>query len=147
MEKKANPGYHIYEITRGVYGEFSKVQEEFMEVKDAWEQQSPIMALVEISDLLGAMEAYYGEAKFNQYYEKALQVMIGDNEIVLDLEAKVCEAFDRLNARRDDEYEAVMFIATIDFYIAGYNMTLADVMIMNHITKRAFRAGRRTPNT
>ena len=143
MQKKSNPGYHIYEIPRGVYGQFSKVQEEFMEVRDAWEQQSPIMALVEISDLLGAMEAYYGEAKFNQYCEKALQVLIGDNEIVLDIEAKVAEAFDRLNANPDDEFEAVMFIANIDFYVAGYNMTLTDVMIMTHITKRAFKAGRR----
>lgn len=50
--------YHKKEISRGVYGEFSKVVEEFEELSDAFEQKDVILQLVEISDLLGAIEGY-----------------------------------------------------------------------------------------
>lgn len=51
-------GYHRKEIPKGVYGEFSKIEEEFLELKDACEQDAKIMELCEISDLYGAIEAY-----------------------------------------------------------------------------------------
>lgn len=51
-------GYHINEIPRGVYGEFSKITEEFLESQDAHCQGNSIMVLLELSDLLGAIEAY-----------------------------------------------------------------------------------------
>lgn len=56
LEKK--PGYHIREIKKGVLGEASKVMEECEEFMDAVEQDVDIMALVELSDLLGAISAY-----------------------------------------------------------------------------------------
>lgn len=51
-------GYHTKEIERGVIGEFSKIREEFLEAEDAFEQDNKIMLLVELSDLLGAIEEY-----------------------------------------------------------------------------------------
>lgn len=51
-------GYHITSITRGVFGEVSKIEEEVQELKDAVRQNSKIMALVELSDLYGAIEEY-----------------------------------------------------------------------------------------
>ncbi len=51
-------GYHMTKIPRGKYGEFSKIEEEFLELKDAEDQDNPIMILCEMSDLIGAMEAY-----------------------------------------------------------------------------------------
>ena len=51
-------GYHINEIPRGVYGEFSKINEEFLEAQDAYAQGNSIMVLLELSDLVGAIEAY-----------------------------------------------------------------------------------------
>ncbi len=51
-------GYHINEIPRGEYGFASKINEEYLEWEDAIEQKNPIMELVELSDLLGAIEAY-----------------------------------------------------------------------------------------
>lgn len=51
-------GYHKREITRGVFGEFSKVQEEIEELQDAHEQGGKILELVELSDLYGAIEGY-----------------------------------------------------------------------------------------
>lgn len=51
-------GYHVRDITRGTYGEFSKIVEEFEELLDAHEQGVKIMELCEISDLYGALRGY-----------------------------------------------------------------------------------------
>lgn len=51
-------GYHIADIPKGVLGEASKVAEEAAEFVDAVEQQCAVMALVELADLYGAMQAY-----------------------------------------------------------------------------------------
>lgn len=53
-----NPGYHLREIPRGELGEGSKIQEEVSEFLDAIEQGSRVMELVELSDMLGATQAY-----------------------------------------------------------------------------------------
>lgn len=52
------PGYHVALIKKGKLGEISKIQEELDELKDAETQGVKIMAGVELSDLLGAIEAY-----------------------------------------------------------------------------------------
>lgn len=53
-----NPGYHMHEIPKGKVGESSKILEEVLELQDAESQQAGIMALVELSDLVGAIEHY-----------------------------------------------------------------------------------------
>lgn len=58
VNEDTNTGYHLTKITKGVLGEFSKIKEEFLEAEDAIEQNNSVMALVELSDLLGAIEAY-----------------------------------------------------------------------------------------
>ncbi len=52
------PGYHLKTIPRGELGEISKIREELCELEDAVEQESKIMALVELSDLIGSIELY-----------------------------------------------------------------------------------------
>lgn len=54
----SKPGYHIKKIERGVNGEISKIEEELNELKDAQSQGVKIMELVELSDLIGAVELY-----------------------------------------------------------------------------------------
>jgi len=51
-------GYHIKEITKGELGELSKVNEELQEALDAEEQKNPVMVLLELSDILGAVDSY-----------------------------------------------------------------------------------------
>jgi hypothetical protein len=51
-------GYHIKDIPKGDLGELSKIQEELLEAMDAEEQGNRIMTLLELSDLIGAVEAY-----------------------------------------------------------------------------------------
>ena len=50
--------YHLSNIDKGELGELSKIQEELDEAKDAESQMCPVMLLVELSDLLGAVDAY-----------------------------------------------------------------------------------------
>lgn len=50
--------YHLDKIPKGVYGELSKVQEEILEALDASKQNCDVMVLVELSDAIGAIEAY-----------------------------------------------------------------------------------------
>ncbi len=51
-------GYHTKEIDKGILGEFSKIEEEFEELKDAYLQHDNIMVLCECSDLIGAIRHY-----------------------------------------------------------------------------------------
>lgn len=51
-------GYHKIKIQKGELGSASKIKEEYEEFLDAYNQGSPVMELIELSDLLGAIEAY-----------------------------------------------------------------------------------------
>lgn len=51
-------GYHKSNIMKGSFGEVTKITEEYLEFIDAVEQESKVMQLVELSDLLGAIEEY-----------------------------------------------------------------------------------------
>lgn len=53
--------YHLTEIPKGVFGEFSKIREEFLEAEDALAQDNPLMVLQELSDVIGAIDAYVGK--------------------------------------------------------------------------------------
>lgn len=48
--------WHTKAIKKGVYGEFSKVLEEVEEAQDALKQNNQLMYLIELSDILGAIE-------------------------------------------------------------------------------------------
>ena len=50
--------YHLATFPKGELGEISKIQEELDELKDSANQGSKVMELVELSDLIGAVEMY-----------------------------------------------------------------------------------------
>ena len=50
-------GYHLHTITKGELGTISKVKEEIEEFEDALAQDCKLMAMVELSDIYGALEA------------------------------------------------------------------------------------------
>lgn len=54
-------GYHVREIPRGEFGEISKIQEEWEEFIDSIGQGNHLMALMELSDLFGAIEAWLSQ--------------------------------------------------------------------------------------
>lgn len=51
-------GYHTTEIPKGKIGEASKITEEYHEFMDAVQQDNKILQLVELSDLIGAIDLY-----------------------------------------------------------------------------------------
>jgi hypothetical protein len=51
-------GYHRRIIKKGEIGKFSKIEEEFNELKDGIEQENKILQIVELSDLVGAIEEF-----------------------------------------------------------------------------------------
>lgn len=53
-------GYHKEPILKGRLGTLSKIEEEFMELKDAENQGDLVLKLCELSDLIGAIECYSG---------------------------------------------------------------------------------------
>lgn len=50
--------YHKKEIKKGILGQFSKIEEEFEELKDAFEQKDDVLQICELTDLIGAIEEY-----------------------------------------------------------------------------------------
>ena len=51
-------GYHLNKIDKGEIGKVSKITEEYQEFIDANMQKNKVMELVELSDLLGAIDKY-----------------------------------------------------------------------------------------
>ena len=62
-------GYHVDNIQRGEYGEISKIVEEVAELKDAAKQGIRVMVLVELADILGAIDGY-----LNKHYRNVVKM-------------------------------------------------------------------------
>lgn len=58
MKTINKPGYHLNTIPKGSIGDSSKILEELLELQDAEAQGAKVMALVELSDLIGAVDHY-----------------------------------------------------------------------------------------
>ncbi len=54
----AKPGYHLVKITKHPAGSAGKIREELEEFEDALEQDCNLMALQELSDMIGAIRLY-----------------------------------------------------------------------------------------
>ena len=50
--------YHLKTIQKGTLGEISKIQEEYLELMDAYSQNNKVLEICELCDLIGAIEAY-----------------------------------------------------------------------------------------
>lgn len=51
-------GYHTRDIEKGVFGEFSKIEEEWEELQDARLQKAKVLEICELADLYGAIREY-----------------------------------------------------------------------------------------
>ncbi len=74
------PGYHLTDIPRGTYGEISKILEEAAELKDAMEQGNKVMVLIELADMIGAIDGY-----LDNYYGDKMTI---DNIITMAFTTK-----------------------------------------------------------
>lgn len=116
--KGQKPGYHLREIPKGVVGEASKILEEAAEFAEALEQGAKLMAIIELSDMRGAVEAY-----LKNYH---------DGVTLQELE--------RAPALRQLGY---LLDAVKSFMMSAKPMTVEDLEVFSKVTQRAFRNGRR----
>lgn len=79
-------GYHSKKIQKGDLGEASKIREEFEEFEDAVAQNNSVMALIELSDLLGAIDLYVG--KYNMSLNDLIIMMNATRSAFLDGDRK-----------------------------------------------------------
>lgn len=56
-DDKSEIGYHLSVIQKGTLGQSSKILEELQELIDAEEQGSKILAICELADIYGALQA------------------------------------------------------------------------------------------
>jgi hypothetical protein len=80
---KAKIGYHLTEIKKGVLGQSSKILEEILELQDAERQGCRVMALVELSDMVGAIQAYL-DNKYPDMNLADLMIMAGITKRAFD---------------------------------------------------------------
>lgn len=73
VEKNDIPRFHQRTITRGKYGELSKVLEEVEEALDAEEQGHRLMLLIELSDIIGAVEGVLKKKEYNHTIEDLIK--------------------------------------------------------------------------
>lgn len=127
MRQQNKIGYHIKEITKGVYGDSSKVIEEMEELLDAIDQYSTLLALVELSDLYGAGVAIYGN--FSNTY------------------TIISNTYDDLVMFLDDYRSNPNLENFLDFfwgaynYLTYYHINLDDIKSFSKITERVFKNG------
>lgn len=55
---------HLIDIPKGIYGDFSKIKEEFLEFEDSINQDDKVLQICELCDLVGAIGGFV-EANFN----------------------------------------------------------------------------------
>jgi hypothetical protein len=65
-------GYHVNKIPKGSYGQSTKIMEEVLELQDAEAQNAKIMALHELSDIIGAVHGYLREHYPDMKFEDLL---------------------------------------------------------------------------
>lgn len=140
-------GYHLKVIKRGTLGDFSKVEEEFEEFLDAHEQKCTIMALVELSDLVGSLKHYY--AKHNKGYDKSEWDEVlhyysiprtYDTHCSFD---QLVESFRQCQNKEDNTLSLSIFLNLLNNYLRAYNLNINDLISMSEITERAFVSGER----
>lgn len=137
-------GYHLNEIKRGKFGERSKILEEMLEVEDAHTQGNAIMLLLEMSDLVGAIQGYLAThrltlADLKEYASTPYHPIPFSN---------ILAAFNKFRSDESkvgdfQELDEVLWL--IGCYVIRFNLRFEDVLRMTETTHRAFESGHRKP--
>ena len=138
-------GYHLKTIAKGKLGEFSKITEEVLELRDSQERPrpNPMLALCELCDLIGAIEAY---AEANQIsFAEVRSIIIAPPHANPFMAVRI--AYLNLAAEADlgkvRPATLASLLAAVQAYGAQYNLTLEDLIAMMELTKSAFKDGHR----
>jgi len=140
-------GYHIREIENGVFGQFSKIKEEFEEFLDAQDQNCTLMALLELSDLLGAVEGYCEKKSisFTSLISSSVEAAaVVHPENISDLKSSFNTLTQSLT-QEDLVKNLQAFLIDVVLHAEQFNLRMIDLLTMSKITQRAFLSGHRTP--
>lgn len=74
IKDNEKPRFHQRVIKRGKYGELSKVLEEVEEAIDAEEQGHRLMLLIELSDIVGAVEGVLKKERLQSHHRGSYQI-------------------------------------------------------------------------
>lgn len=99
-------GYHIDNIPKGEIGKSSKILEEILELQDAEKQGCRIMALVELSDIIGAVELYLEE----NYPDMTLR----DLKSMSNITQRAFKDGSRISSKPEPEPEKVSWSDSLD---------------------------------
>lgn len=127
---------HLIEIKRGCYGEWSKVQEEWEELCDAWTQDLGPLIMMELCDLVGALEGLL-LTKIPEYYSCVEQIRstYGDCAPLSELDFK-----DAYEALGEDLDGARVFIDAVGGYaVSRFNISLMDLSLFNEKITKTYR--------
>jgi len=155
-DQEFSPGYHLDKIKKGEIGEASKIREELAELKDAEAQGVRIMALVELSDMYGAIYRYL-EKHFPETTMEDLR-QLSETYCRSQTEAGTSDLIDKeLRAfRRERRGRAIVInrlarvYGAMELYLKTNfpglyftDMRMDDLAKMSAVTRRAFENGYR----
>lgn len=136
-------GYHIKFIKKGVLGQFSKIDEEFNEFIDSHEQNSFVMELIELSDLIGATISFYRTHGKESRLVNVHDVLMKEKSNTIISFEELVEKFNAINQSNPDFTDLANFMLYIHHYVKQFNLSYKDLYKMHIITERAFLSGQR----
>lgn len=141
---KKGPGYHIRKIEKGVLGEWSKVEEELIELQDAQEQGVRIMAEVELSDAYGSAQRLL-EKHFPEFTMDDVAALAADNADEREVKGYLALFFpDHTERNFRDVVQLLQLYKFMEKKLSELPPpSMEDLKRMSVVTRRAFDNGYR----
>ena len=138
-------GYHLKTIPKGKLGEISKITEEVLELRDSQERPrpNPMLALCELCDLIGAIEAYSEAQKIPFSVVRSTKSPAPHGKPLMAIRLAFFNLTEEDHAGQVRATTLASLLAAIQAYGKQYNLTLDDLIAMMELTKSAFAEGRR----
>lgn len=137
-------GYHINYINKGVWGYFSKIEEEFNKFKDAHDQGCSVMELMELSDLISATIAFYRKNGKDSRWVNVHDVLMKERSSTVVTYEVLIEKFNSIRKNKPEFTDIANFILAIHHYVKKFNLVYGDLYCMHIIKEKAFLKGHKT---
>mgnify|MGYP003441166428 FL=1 len=114
--------WHLDEHTHAVFGTLDKLREEVMEYQEACRQRLPMVALFELSDIVGALAGHLrssGRTRIPLVYE-AVDAVMGCSAELAPAVASYCD--------HPSPAAANSVLSAVAAVVRTYNMTLEDML-------------------
>lgn len=144
--------YHLRHIEKGTLGEWSKVEEELEEFLEALEQNASIMAVLELSDMYGALNLFclehykltFESIFKNEYKSYSFSSISPTTSETIRDAIRDMNIYLVLGIKQQLEHLATIHVLLDRYVDKCYMLDVEDLKIMATITARAFKSGHRT---